>query len=619
MSFAEDRHEDQSDTVDAGSARRRRSGDPTTGGVPHSSDRAGAGEGPADEYHLDDNASGDVPPEDRFQQGHDAFVLDPRAADRDQQGAREDADEYELDAGEGDGPHVSKLELGHSALVIDPNRSQADDLEVEAPDTETDHTGEEVAGDQDATPSNRPTVASDAGSLGPLVGSGGDDDPEAFHRVVHKYDGPVDRDDDGYELDDGDGSSAAELTTSRTVVPPREPAAEVPQMQLRPTRAEVDAITARVGGEADRRPVADDDHGEHYELDAAGDVSPEPAEPGSADVVKQSELDVTFVAGDPPLDDSENRADVHGPAPGDPARPINPAPTAEANQPVAEADGDGDYELEAATAIDPEADLRQMVKQEYARDAERPIVQPGKSLPDPPASPFITGVFTFPFYQSVLANWLAISVALMATGLMSGFTFIYGSQVGMMAIRALGPAVGMLAVLCFSYVASICLVIIEETANGWDEIDHWPDVDWRAWFISLCYMGAIAIECALVGWIVNLPFQLLLDTYIPMTLVAFVLYPIGLLSALEVGSPWMPYSRPVILSLNRVWWAWVTFYLESAAVAGVTVLITLGSTRAEYWSGIAICSPVVGAALLIYARLLGRLGWVASGSVDEDD
>jgi hypothetical protein len=89
----------------------------------------------------------------------------------------------------------------------------------------------------------------------------------------------------------------------------------------------------------------------------------------------------------------------------------------------------------------------------------------------------------------------------------------------------------------------------------------------------------------------------------------FILYPIALMSALEANSIWVPLTLPVLSSLFRWWWAWLTFYLLSALLAAGLGAVFVYSVSSSQDLLQLLLGPLVAAAALIYFRLLGRLAW----------
>jgi hypothetical protein len=102
-----------------------------------------------------------------------------------------------------------------------------------------------------------------------------------------------------------------------------------------------------------------------------------------------------------------------------------------------------------------------------------------------------------------------------------------------------------------------------------------------------------------------------IESLVPLAVVPFVLYPVMLLSALESGSPAVPYSPHIFRSLKTVWWAWLALYLQSGVLFAVWLWLTVEFFPDQPFGTLAIAAPALAAITLIYARLLGRLVWCA--------
>jgi hypothetical protein len=87
------------------------------------------------------------------------------------------------------------------------------------------------------------------------------------------------------------------------------------------------------------------------------------------------------------------------------------------------------------------------------------------------------------------------------------------------------------------------------------------------------------------------------------------LYPIALMSALEANSIWVPLTLPVLMSLLRWWWAWLTFYLLAGLLAAGLAAVFLFSVASSQDLLQLVLGPLTAAAALVYFRLLGRLAW----------
>jgi hypothetical protein len=103
------------------------------------------------------------------------------------------------------------------------------------------------------------------------------------------------------------------------------------------------------------------------------------------------------------------------------------------------------------------------------------------------------------------------------------------------------------------------------------------------------------------------------------------LFPTLCMSMMEAGSPMMPISVPVLRSWFAATWGWIIFLFQSvfiwALLAGFQYLVVtqiVGNTPIQALSSVRTLSATsllmlgLTAAMLVYARLLGRLGWYFS-------
>jgi hypothetical protein len=156
------------------------------------------------------------------------------------------------------------------------------------------------------------------------------------------------------------------------------------------------------------------------------------------------------------------------------------------------------------------------------------------------------------------------------------------------------------------------LAVLGDTAAGADEVGHWPNaaafVDWagNTFFVinSLAMAGSAGYG---LGWLL---LRAKLRGDIAMIAVPVMLFPLVLLSMLEVNSPFVPLSRAVLRSLAPHWRAWIGFYLESilllAATGGVAIAAMLPQSP---FLAIPILALTTVASSMVYFRLLGRLAW----------
>jgi hypothetical protein len=156
--------------------------------------------------------------------------------------------------------------------------------------------------------------------------------------------------------------------------------------------------------------------------------------------------------------------------------------------------------------------------------------------------------------------------------------------------------------------AAIVMSIIVESSAGADEVESWPSTNPTEWAGEFFYLLFASIVSPLPGWLVG---RLVPDPAVQVLLFfgsMFFVLPVVILSQLEVGSAFGVASPKVIVSLLRAPGSWLLFYGEIALV----VLVCTGITFASALVGpylVASLVPLYIAAVVIAARILGRLAW----------
>ena len=152
--------------------------------------------------------------------------------------------------------------------------------------------------------------------------------------------------------------------------------------------------------------------------------------------------------------------------------------------------------------------------------------------------------------------------------------------------------------------------IIAETAAGNRRIHEWPDQGWREGMFSFLPWLYLIGVAALIGHLTGITGDAIGWPYWPICLSTILLtMPYLVLSMMETGAWYLPFSGPVAISIFRNGRDWLMCYL------------LIGSLFAGWgwvwWHGIA-WSPFLiplatgwiwGAIFLISARILGRLAW----------
>lgn len=261
--------------------------------------------------------------------------------------------------------------------------------------------------------------------------------------------------------------------------------------------------------------------------------------------------------------------------------------------------------------------------------------------PPPPARPFSSGILFFPCYAGSRGRWFSLSASGIIVLLMLGQTLQFASVPKMWIFAMLtGAATLILFVGWFVVTAIVLLSIVEETAAGNELVEGWPDLMFLDWIMESLYLvNSIALS-ALVGVMVaksgaaiGMP-PVVVGTVV--AIAVWIAFPFLLLSMLEVGSPMVPFSEAVAVSLVSAWRGWAIVLLQTSLMAAAW----FGSLwlLAGFWvfpDGFMGQLPVIRIivfaciamttfvpVLMIYCRLLGRLGWYCSEVVflpDKED
>jgi hypothetical protein len=241
--------------------------------------------------------------------------------------------------------------------------------------------------------------------------------------------------------------------------------------------------------------------------------------------------------------------------------------------------------------------------------------------PPPPNWTFFSGVFSFPWRVDVRMRWVYMSFGLVILSLFAamGRTVLGGVTGGGIPMGG-GVALAFFALpmiwLVFwsaSYSAACFLTVLEETAGGNDRVLEWPEPHWKEWFARLIFLMWVSTYPLVLSFGIAKLSEVLGGPFWPvMGLCGALLFPVNLLSALDASSPWVPFTGSIVLSVFRVWWAWLTVLILSACLwSALIASLIAGSSWNDFlpvlWTG-----PLLAAVILIEARLLGRLVWRAS-------
>lgn len=259
-------------------------------------------------------------------------------------------------------------------------------------------------------------------------------------------------------------------------------------------------------------------------------------------------------------------------------------------------------------------------------EAQRTGIVHGR--PAPPRWPFWTGVFTFLGYQGTWP-WIV--------GLTLGLLFVLPVMLfglALMGLPNMGAAVAVPWMAAMIFVATSttlfllwCIVacapllpVIQDTAEGADQIASWPEAVFTDWAFDFLYFVNAFVVSVLPG-VVAYQFLSEADPRVGLAIPAsvFFLFPVALLSMLDAGSPFVPVSGPVWGSVFSTCWAWAIFYLET----GVILLAFLAFFGAVLYLlgpwGSLLIAPVAVAVMFVYCRLLGRVAWCCAREAEDEE
>jgi len=236
-------------------------------------------------------------------------------------------------------------------------------------------------------------------------------------------------------------------------------------------------------------------------------------------------------------------------------------------------------------------------------------------LPPIPEWTFFSGVFSLPWQREVLSRWIYTSIGCCVVGLTVAVMNWLVVEGFLIAIPFFALPCIWLTLWTGSFAASSFLTVVEDTAAGNDRINGWNDGGWKDWMAEAMGVVFLAAVVCTAGYGAAKLATLWLETqwFRPVFwAVVFFTFPVVLISSLQAGSVFIPVTWPVLASLSRKLWVWAVYYLLSSAVAAVWLLPVMAGLRAGRWFlTLGLSGPVLAAAVLIEARLLGRLAWRA--------
>jgi hypothetical protein len=188
-----------------------------------------------------------------------------------------------------------------------------------------------------------------------------------------------------------------------------------------------------------------------------------------------------------------------------------------------------------------------------------------------------------------------------------------GVGFGLMFLTTLSACV-ILSVYTLAYAGRCLRVVLQGTAAGLDEVP-WPEEPFFDWLWDAFHIVALGALCLVPPGIAARSLRqvwLRDDPLLRLVLLAlptfWLLFPIMVLSALSGAHRWMVLRATIIGRLFRILPATVGFYLLTGFVVVVAVVPWYGVYSADYPMLLPVAAVLSAAAVLIYSRLLGRIG-----------
>lgn len=320
---------------------------------------------------------------------------------------------------------------------------------------------------------------------------------------------------------------------------------------------------------------------------------------------------------------SRRKAKAHVPvADDDDFRLADAADVAAAPEPFQSIASDLLQKAEAETAPAQPAQPLRSTSEEALQRAEQGLQEEEEREPPLPNSPFTNQLLSFlldpttigrlVFYAAALWVLLgAIQMAIVTTegGALSQFTSIL--------MRMFASTFGL------AFIAAFCSGmqgILQDTSNGMDEIESWPDLNFVDWFGEMFFIAGsafLAISPAFALTKLTGSGLVFLGAF---TAGMIAVFPFVLLSMLETGSVINPLSRPIQRSIRLAGGRWIQFIVSAVIV--IVIGAGLFFVRVAY-RDMTILNLMVAVGFVVlsavYFRLLGRLAWCCRVAVAEED
>ena len=220
----------------------------------------------------------------------------------------------------------------------------------------------------------------------------------------------------------------------------------------------------------------------------------------------------------------------------------------------------------------------------------------------------VFGIFKDP---AVIMHWVCLSVAAaIPTALLVSI-----EQESLQLLLTIGMMIG--GLILGGITVSCAFAILLSVANGNDQVEDWPSTDVFQWFDQLTLVlgatGLVAIPMWTICFLTNS------TGLLGVALVMFSIYlllPFILLSMLDMGSVFAPFSPELARSVSKCQEEWGGFYFSSGLLFGLLFLFTAIIWYLPGSLGIVATTTLCIFTTFAYFGMMGRLAYTIGQSVN---
>jgi predicted Zn finger-like uncharacterized protein len=244
-----------------------------------------------------------------------------------------------------------------------------------------------------------------------------------------------------------------------------------------------------------------------------------------------------------------------------------------------------------------------------------------------PPYPLLTGIVGFPFTSGVPSRWivLTLTLAIWAGLLTDGLQAWARWAVKMAGVEAAFAGLVEtfialpIAVVWYAALSSIVIAIFSQSAVGARQVEDWPSLNFIHSMGEMFPLGIAVTFCAAPGWAIGHFFaNELWQEMLPGGITLILGLPIVLLSQLAGNSTWELIDLKVLGAAVRCPFSMMLFYLQSAFLLAICAAAVIVTGQLNIYLML-VTSPLLVGCAIVYARLLGRLGWRVSEKIKVDE